>query len=107
MLFHSLAIYLFMDFNLLLQREEPTIHILKSAMEKLGKKLAKRIMIPEKLRDISSITDIDLESPDNFKGAKILYVGTVTKNTLTELLNEGDITAPQHKNFYDAAYYYF
>lgn len=30
-----------------------------------------------------------------------------TKNTLTKLLNEGDITAQQHKDFYDVAYFYF
>ena len=37
-------------FNLFLQGDEPTIYILISAMENLSKKLAKRIMIPEKLR---------------------------------------------------------
>ena len=64
-------------------------------------------MISEKLRDISSISDNDLESPDNFKNTKTLYVGTVTKNTLRKLLNESDIKVQQHKNFFDAAYYYF
>ena len=41
-------------------------------MEKPGKKLTEQIMIPEKPRDISSISDIDLESPDNFKDIKTL-----------------------------------
>ena len=41
-------------------------------MEKLGKKLTGQIMIPEKPRDISSISDIDLEYPDNFKDIKTL-----------------------------------
>lgn len=41
-------------------------------MEKLGKKLTEQIMIPEKPRDISSISDIDLEYPDNFKDIKTL-----------------------------------
>ena len=104
---HSSAMSLLAHFNLLLQREEPTIHILKSAVQNLGKTLATRIMIPKKLRDISYISDIDLESPDNFKDTNTLYVGTVTKNTLTKLLNEGDITALQHKDFHNAAYYYF
>ena len=107
MLSYSSAIYLLTHFNLLLQREEPTIHVLKSAMENLGRKLAKQIVTPEKLRDISSISDIDLESPDNFKDTKRLYVGTVTKNTLKKLSNEGDITVQQHKDFYDAVYYYY
>ena len=107
MLSYSSAIYLFTHFNLLLQLEESTIHVLKSAMENLGKTLAKQIVTPEKLRDVSSISDIELESPDNFKDTKRLYVGTVTKNNLTKLPNEGDITVQQHKDFYDAAYYYY
>ena len=52
MLFLTSALPLFLYFNLLLQREEPTIHCLKSAMESLGKKLAKRIILPNKLKNI-------------------------------------------------------
>ena len=74
MLLHSSAISLFTYFGLLLQRKEPTTHILKSAMENLDKRLAKRVMVPERLRDISSISELDLESSDNFKNTKTLYV---------------------------------
>ena len=62
MLFLSSALPLFTHFNQLLQREEPSIHILKSAMESLGKKLAKRIMLPIKVKEVSSISDIDLSN---------------------------------------------
>ena len=58
MLFLTSALPLFLHFNLLLQREEPTIHCLKSAMESLGKKLAKRIILPNKLKNISSVLEI-------------------------------------------------
>ena len=71
-------------------------------MENLGKTLAKWIITPEKLRDISSSLDIDLVSPDKFKDTKTLYVWMITRSTLPELLNKGDITAQQHKDFYDA-----
>lgn len=50
MLCHSSVISLFTHLNLILQREEPTIHILKSVMGNLSRKLAKRIMISEKIR---------------------------------------------------------
>ena len=43
-------------------------------MENLDKRLAKRVMVPERLRDISSISALDLESSDNFKNTKTLYV---------------------------------
>ena len=65
-------------------------------------------MIPEKVRDISSISDIDLESPDSFKDTKTLYGGTVTKNTQAKLLNEGAVTAQDRtgQDFSNAANYY-
>ena len=45
LLFLSSALPLFTHFNQLLETEESTIHILKSAIEGLRKKLAKRIML--------------------------------------------------------------
>ena len=92
MLFLSSALPLFTHFNQLLQREEPTIHILKSAMESLGKKLAKRIMLPIKVKEISSISDIDLSNSENFRNTQDMYVGVLTKNMLKRKLDEGDIT---------------
>ena len=43
LLFNQASISIFTNFNLLLQREEPTIHLLKSSMEELARKLACRI----------------------------------------------------------------
>ena len=97
MLFHSSVISLFTHFNLILQREEPTIHILKSAMGNLGKRWLSKLW-SQKKSDISSISDINLESPDIFKDTKM-----VTKSTLKKHLNKGDITVQWHKDFYDAA----
>ena len=68
MLFHSSLMSFFIHSNLLLLREKPTIDILKSAMQKLVRKL-----------------DNDLQSPDNFNDTKTLNAGTFIKNTLTKL----------------------
>ena len=46
LLFLSSTLSLFTHFNQLHQREKPKIHISKSAIEYLGKKVAKRIMQP-------------------------------------------------------------
>ena len=70
MLFQTSALPLFTHFNMLLQRQEPTIHILKSSMEAMGRKLAMPIMKPSKLREITILLDIDLESPNIFKHQK-------------------------------------
>ena len=104
MLFLSSALPLFTHFNQLLQREEPTIHILKSAMESLGEKLAKRIMLPIKVKEISSISDIDLSNSENFMNTQDMYVGVLTKNVLKR---KSDGVILQNKDFFDAAHYYF
>ena len=44
LLFQSNAISIFTNFNKLLQRDEPSIHLLKPAMENLGRKLGSRIL---------------------------------------------------------------
>ena len=101
-LFHSSAISVFTNFNLLLQREEPTIHLLKSSMENLGEKLAQRIVKPYVMREISSIKDIDVDNDDLFKDPQFIFLGGMTKATLNRLLNEGIITEEEHLAFHNA-----
>ncbi len=107
MLFLSSALPIFTHFNQLLQREEPTIHILKPAMESLGKKVAIRIMHPNKVKDITNVSEIDLNDSENFIETRDIYLGVLTKNTLKKLLDEGDISEHQYKDFHDAVHYYF
>ena len=49
---HS-AIQMFTSFNLLLQREDPSIHLLLAAMESLSRKLANRIVKPNAMKMLS------------------------------------------------------
>ena len=62
LLFNSAAISIFNNFNCLLQRGEPTIHLLNSSMEHLGMKLAKRIIKPIECR---STTDAEIDMSDD------------------------------------------
>ena len=55
MLFQTSALQLFTHFKMLLQRQSPTIHILKSSMEAMGRKLAMQIMKPDELREITTL----------------------------------------------------
>ena len=54
-LFTQATISIFTNFNLLLQSEEPTLHILKSSIERLGRKIANRIVKPSFLKNITAI----------------------------------------------------
>ena len=47
----------------------------KSSMEAMGRKLATRIIKSDKLREITTLLEIDLESPEIFKHPETLYVG--------------------------------
>ena len=58
-LFAQAATSIFTNFNLILQREEPTLHILKSSIERIGRKIANRIVKSSFLKNITSVAEID------------------------------------------------
>ena len=105
--FSQAAISIFTNFNLLLQCEEPTVHILKASMKHLGGKLATRIIKPTALRGISSISDIDLTDDSVFIQPKSIFLGDTTKATLNRLLSEGDISQRKYDSFRKGAHLYF
>ena len=88
LLYFSSALPLLTYFNQLLQREEPTTHILKPTFGSLGKKLAKRIMLPLVGRKISSISEIDLHDPENFMDTQDIYLGVLMKSMLKKFLDD-------------------
>ncbi len=81
LLFQTAVISLFTDFNLLLQRDEPAIHVVKPAMESLAKKLANRIVLPSVMKDVNSAMELDLDDESIFKQNKTIFLGGTTKFT--------------------------
>ena len=81
---------LFTHSNLSLQRDEPSIHMLKNSMETLGRKIGNRFIRPEILSGISSITELDLNEDSIFKDNSTIFLRGRTKTELLRLLNEGD-----------------
>ena len=69
----------------MLQRDETCIHILKSAMERLRKKLANQIVELDKLKDVSSVFDVDLEEDEIWMVARSVFIGITIKLTLNSL----------------------
>ena len=78
-LFTQATISIFTNFNLLLQCEEPTLHILKSSIERLGRKIANRIVKPSFLKNITSVADIDLTEESILLDPKKNFLGGTTK----------------------------
>ena len=60
LMFQTNAISMFNNFNLLLQRDQPSKHVLKAAIESLGRKLASRIVTPTHLCNSTSAFNLDL-----------------------------------------------
>ena len=96
------TISIFTNYNLLLQREEPTIHLVKLSMEVLARKLAARIIKPVVLRNVSSVKEIGLKD-DIFIAVKSIFVDGTTNAKLDRLLKEGDITQDQYNRFHEGA----
>ena len=107
LLFRTSSISLFTKFNLLLQRDEPTIHVLKPAMERLGRKLANRIVLPRVMKDANSITELDLDDEHVFMESRSLFLGGATKFTQNQLRNGGTISDADYKKIHEAAHHYF
>ena len=58
MMFQVSAIEMFTSFNLLLQREEPTSHVLLAAIESFAPKIVNRIIKLDVLRGAKSIKNL-------------------------------------------------
>ena len=107
LLFNAAAISIFTSFNRLLQREEPTIHILMASMEHLGRKIANRIIKPEVMQSVSSVTKIDLNDDAIFIDARSVFLGGTTKFTLNRLRNDGSISENDYMKVHYGALHYF
>ena len=107
LLFNECAIAIFTNFSLLLQREEPTIHLLKSTMEAPVKTIAAQIIKPVQLKNVSSIKEIHLSDDIIFIDVKSIFLGGTTKAKLNRFLNEGYIIQDQYNRFHEDSQCYF
>ena len=105
-LFTQATISIFTNFNLLLQREGPTLHILKSSIERFGRKIANRIVKLSFLRNILSVTGIDLTEESFLLDLKTIFFGGTTKSTMNRLLKNGDITQATYNQFHKGVQLY-
>lgn len=98
LLFQTNAISMFTNFNMLLQRDEPSIHLLKPAMESLK--------IPV-LQESPSAFHVNLNDNSVYKDDTSIFLGMTTRATLNRLLSQGDISDDDFKKFHTAVHSYF
>jgi hypothetical protein len=81
--------------------------MLKPAIERLGRKLANRIVLPSVMKDTGSVTELNLDNEQIFMDSRSLFLGGTTKFTLNRLRNNGTISDSDYKKIHDAAHHYF
>ena len=80
---------------------------MKSSIERLGTKIANRIVKPSFLKNIISVADIDLTEDSILLDPKTIFLGVTTKATMNRLLNNGDITQATYDHIHkDVQLYY-
>ena len=128
LLFYLSALQLFVNFNKFLQREDPIIPVISVQMTTFVKKLFGKFVTIQAIRDAANVTLVnfcrDKQLPgiiyigrSSFEhGLKTviyfldmgLYIGITTKQVLSHLQNDGDISPLQIRIFYQAVrgFYY-
>eukprot|EP00057_Strongylocentrotus_purpuratus_P019851 XP_011674325.1 PREDICTED: uncharacterized protein LOC105443158 [Strongylocentrotus purpuratus] len=98
LMFYQATLPTFTDFNLLLQRQCFSVHLLHKQMHLYIRKLMSKFMKPEKIKDIR-VSDIQYKAEENQLPDSKLTIGFTTRGTLNRLLEGGDISETQVKKF--------
>jgi hypothetical protein len=97
----------FDELNLLLQRDEPQIHVLLDSCIELLTNLFIRFLKPEAIQKASSIFTVDYNKYSNQKCRDKLIIGAETKSYLSEMKECGMMTSDDRTEFYAAIRKYF
>ena len=73
----------------------------------LGRKIVNTIVKPSFLKNITSVTDIDLTEESVLLDPKTIFLGGTTKATMNRLLNNGDITQATYDQFHKGVQLYY
>ena len=110
LMFYQGVLPVFTIFNRYLQREEPLIYQLHDAQERFMNKLASRFIKPEIIQENKnqgkSFAKLDI-SWENQKDDNDLGIGMITKRTLRQLFENGDISKKALDKFFDGARAFF
>ena len=80
---------------------------MKFSIERLGRKIASRIVNPSFLKNITSVADNDLTEESVFLDPTTVFLGSTTKATMNRLLNNGDMTQATYHQFHKGVQLYY
>ena len=87
MYFFSGVLPAFKQTNLLLQREDPCIHLVQSQLSRFLLQLAGTFKPVTEIKSAPQVSDINI---DNHKPREELFIGICKKNLLSKLFEDGE-----------------
>ena len=107
LLFYHAVLPVFTRFNLLLQREDPCIHILHSQCVELLRKLLSKFVKVAVIKEATHLAEIDYHTKENQLTDDTLFIGFTTKQKLEKLKREGEMSSSVEKKFFDGVRQYY
>ena len=101
LLFYHAVLPVFTRFNLLLQQEDPCIHILHSQCVELLRKLLSKFVKVAVIKKATHLAEIDYHTKENQLTDDTLFIGFTTKQRLEKLKREGEMSPSVEKKFFD------
>ena len=93
--FFSAILPMFKQTNLLLQREDPCIHLVHNQLNRYLMQLAGKFIPVAEIRSTSQGSDINT---NNKKPEQEIFIGISTKTLINKLFEEGDISPAENKS---------
>eukprot|EP00118_Oscarella_pearsei_P009419 m.54320 g.54320 ORF g.54320 m.54320 type:complete len:104 (+) comp34346_c0_seq6:1401-1712(+) len=94
LLFFSNVLTLFCQYNVFLQREDPLIHCLHDHLKQFLTLLMSRLIPVRHIKDCE-FSDVQYKDRTFQFYDNVLSIGTTTRNRITELLDEGNVSPRQ------------
>jgi hypothetical protein len=107
LLFFQATLPLFNRLNLLLQRSDPSIHLIFSQIRAFLKTLLCKFVLPTIVSTADDITAVEYTLPENQLSDDKLFVGLITRQTLVRLLNDGSVGPEAVNKFTKSARLFF
>ena len=100
--FYHAVLPTFTIVNLFLQREDPCIFAVYKQLRNFVKRLLGKFVSIQCIREAEDIKDVQYNNRNNQMEDKQLFIGFMTKQQITKLLNDGDVDPKKVAEFYEA-----
>ncbi|MGH0136406.1 UNVERIFIED_CONTAM: hypothetical protein FKN15_061053 [Acipenser sinensis] len=106
LLFYQATLPVFTEFNLLFQRQEPSVYLLHGQMRSYVKKLMSKFVTTTAIKN-ADVCEVEYKDKQNQVADHKLNVGWTTRTTLNRLHEAGEISQYQVDNFHKAVRAFF